>query len=295
MKVLLAGATGYLGGHIAKALLHQNVAFKAIARNPQKLIKLGIPEENIIEAQVTDKASLEGICTGFDAVISTIGITRQKDGLSYMDVDYQANRNLLDEALKSNVQKFVYVSVLRGAELTHLQICAAKERFVNELADSGMPYSIVRPSGFFSDMTEFYDMAKKGRAFLFGDGQVKVNPIHGADLALVCLNALYQKDTSIDVGGPEILTHQAIVEAAFNSLDRKAKITYIPNWVRKIGLRLASIFLSKAQFGPVEFFLHVMAMDMYAPAYGQYTIRGYFNELKQTEEAVSGALSSTKG
>lgn len=284
MKVLLAGATGYLGGYIAKAMLDQQMDFKAIARNPQKLKELGIPKENIIEAQVTDPISLKGICNGFDAVLSTIGITRQKDGLSYMDVDYQANKNLLDEALKSGVQQFVYVSVLRGAELTHLQICAAKERFVNALKTSGMPYSIVRPSGFFSDMTEFYEMAKNGRAYLFGDGQVKVNPIHGADLAVVCLDALYKKNTSIDVGGPELLTHQAIAEAAFDCLDRKTKITYIPNWVRRIGIRLAVLFLSKAKFGPVEFFLHVMAMDMYAPAYGQHTIRGYFTELKRMED-----------
>ena len=284
MKVLLAGATGYLGSHIAKAMLNKKMDFKAIARNPQKLIAMGIPKEQIIEAQLTDRTSLKGICSGFDAVISTVGITRQKDGLSYMDVDYQANKNLLEEALESKVQKFVYVSVLHGAALQHLQICAAKERFVTELKASGMPYSIVRPSGFFSDITEFYEMAKKGRAFLFGDGQVKVNPIHGADLALVCLDALHEPNTSIDVGGPEVLTHQAIAEAAFNSLDRKAKITYIPNWLRKIILRISSLFLPKAQFGPLEFFLHVMAMDMYAPAYGQHTIRGYFNELKQTEK-----------
>lgn len=283
MKVLLAGATGYLGSHIAKAMLSKQMDFKAIARNPQKLIAMGIPAEQIIEAQLTDRASLKGICSGFDAVISTVGITRQKDGLSYMDVDYQANKSLLDEALDSQVQQFVYVSVLNGEALQHLQICAAKERFVKELKASGMPYSIVRPSGFFSDMTEFYEMAKKGRAFLFGDGQVKVNPIHGADLALVCIDALFEKNTSIDVGGPEVLTHQAIAEAAFNSLDRKTKITYVPNWLRKIVLRAAALFLPKAQFGPLEFFLHVMVMDMYAPAYGQHTIRGYFNELKRTE------------
>lgn len=284
MKVLLAGATGYLGSHLAKAMLRQQMDFKAIARNPQKLSALGVPADQIIEAQLTDKQSLRGICSGFDAVISTVGITRQKDGLSYMDVDYQANKNLLEEALAAKVQKFVYVSVLHGAELQHLQICAAKERFVNELQASGMPFSIVRPSGFFSDMTEFYEMAKKGRAFLFGDGQVKVNPIHGADLAQVCVNALYEHNTSIDVGGPEVLTHQAIAETAFNSLERKPKITYIPNWIRKIVLRLAPLFLSKAQFGPIEFFLHVMVMDMYAPAHGQHTIRGYFNELKHAED-----------
>lgn len=284
MKILLAGATGYLGSYIAKAMLHQQMDFTAIARKPQRLIDMGIPASHIVSTQITQRDNLTGICDGYDAVISTVGITRQKDGLTYMDVDYQANKNLLDEAIRSGVKKFVYVSVLRGEELTHLQICAAKERFVQELKASGLEYSIIRPSGFFSDMTEFYNMAQKGRIYLLGNGQIKVNPIHGADLAQVCITALFEQQKEVEVGGPEVLTHQAIAEKAFMSLGRQVKITYIPDWVRRFSLRLAALFLSKAQFGPIEFFLHVMTLDMAAPTYGRYTIKGFFNELRQTEE-----------
>lgn len=284
MKVLLAGATGYLGSYIAKTLLHQQIDFKAIARHPKKLIQMGIPAANIVTAEVTQSASIKGICDQMDAVISTIGITRQKDGLSYMDVDYQANKNLLEEALRSGVKKFIYVSVLRGEELTQLEICAAKERFVSELKAAGIDYSIVRPSGFFSDIAEFYHMAQKGRVYLFGDGQVKVNPIHGADLAAVCVQALFEQSTEIEVGGPQVLTHQAIAEAAFSSIDRKAKITYIPDWVRRVGLRLARLFLPKAKYGPIEFFLQVMTMDMVGAAHGKHTLQGFFAELARAEE-----------
>jgi nucleoside-diphosphate-sugar epimerase len=48
--------------------------------------------------------TLKGICDGIDVVISSIGITRQKDGLKYMDVDYQGNKNLLDLVKRNNVQ-----------------------------------------------------------------------------------------------------------------------------------------------------------------------------------------------
>ena len=66
-------------------------------------------------------------------VISTVGITRQKDGFTYMDVDYRENANLLSEAKRSGVKKFIYVSVLNGEKLSNLKICEAKERFVTEL------------------------------------------------------------------------------------------------------------------------------------------------------------------
>ena len=66
-------------------------------------------------------------------VISTVGITRQKDGFTYMDVDYRENANLLSEAKRSGVKKFIYVSVLNGEKLSNLKICEAKEIFVTEL------------------------------------------------------------------------------------------------------------------------------------------------------------------
>ncbi len=49
-----------------------------------------------------------------------------------MDVDYQANMNLLKEAKKSGVKKFIYVSVLNGEKLRNLKICDAKEMFVEQ-------------------------------------------------------------------------------------------------------------------------------------------------------------------
>ena len=99
--ILVAGSTGYLGSHIVEYLKRQAMDFKAIARNTQKLEQAGLSPSQIIRAEVTDPATLTGCCEGIDTVISTVGITRQKDGLTYMDVDYQANKNLLEEALKS--------------------------------------------------------------------------------------------------------------------------------------------------------------------------------------------------
>ena len=48
----------------------------------------------------------------------------------------------------------------------------------------------MRPNGFFSDMKDFLEMAKKGRVYLFGDGQFKLNPIDGKDLAVVCVDKM---------------------------------------------------------------------------------------------------------
>lgn len=279
MKVLLAGATGYLGKFIAKELIKQGFDTNVIVRDKKRFLESNIVVNNIYEAEVTRKETLEKCFNNIDIVISTVGITRQKDKLTYMDVDYRANKHLLDLAIKNGVKKFIYVSVLNGEKLKHTDICFAKEKFVDELKSSGIEYCVIRPSGFFSDMTEFYNMAKKGRIYLFGDGKYKSNPIHGEDLAKVCVNAISRNDKETNVGGPEILTQEEIAKIAFDSLRRKSKITYIPDWIRKLSLKVGKVILPQYSYGPFDFFMNVMAMDMVGKRYGNKNLYNYFKSL----------------
>ncbi len=280
-KVLLAGVTGYLGSYNAKELQKGDFTIRAIVRNTAPLMEKNIVPNEIIQAELTKLETIKGCCKEIDVVISTVGITRQKDGLSYMDVDYQANMNLLYEARNSGVKKFIYVSVLNGERLRHLKICDAKEMFVEQLIKSGLDYCIIRPNGFFSDMAEFYTMAKKGRAYLFGDGDLKTNPIHGEDLATVCVDAIDKPDQEIKVGGPETMTHNEIVALAFEILAVEPKIIHIPNWVRVAILKMIRVFSESKVYGPIEFFMTVMAMNMVAPEHGKHTLREYFTNLNK--------------
>ena len=283
-KILLAGATGYLGSYLARKLAQNGCDLRVIVRSPDKLSDRGIKVGDVFHAEVTRPETLKGCCSGIDTVISTIGITRQKDGLTYMDVDYQANLNLLNEARESGVRKFIYVSVLNGQNLRHLKICDAKERFVEQLEKSGLEYCVIRPNGFFSDMSEFYDMARKGSIFIFGSGEQKTNPIHGEDLAAVCLDAIKSADQTIKVGGPETLSYNDIAKIAFEVAGTEPKITRIPDWVRIALIRLIRIFTSSKFYGPVEFFLTVTAIDMIAPEYGTHRLRDHFFMLRQRDK-----------
>jgi uncharacterized protein YbjT (DUF2867 family) len=237
----------------------------------------------IVKAEVTRPETLEGVCMGVETVISTIGITRQKDGLSYMDVDYQANINLLKEAKSAGVRKFIYVSVIDADKLSHLKITEAKERFVDGLKASGLEYTVIRPNGFFSDLRDVLYMAEKGRVVLFGNGESKLNPIHGADLAEVCVQAIAQKEKEISVGGPDILTQNEIAEMALCAWGKPANVIHLPGWIRLLILQTAKIFLTEQRFGPLEFFLTVMARDSIATRHGTHRLQDFFNqEVQQT-------------
>ncbi|MGD8263603.1 MAG: NAD(P)H-binding protein [Desulfobacterales bacterium] len=82
-RILLAGATGYLGSYIAKELQKRNYHVRVIARDLEKLKQKRVEADEILEANITRPESIKNCCKKIDVAISTVGITRQKDGLTY--------------------------------------------------------------------------------------------------------------------------------------------------------------------------------------------------------------------
>jgi uncharacterized protein YbjT (DUF2867 family) len=280
-RILVAGATGYLGGFVARELKTRGHFVRALARSPEKLARLreapDAPDE-AVEARITRPETLEHVCDGIDVVFSSIGITRQRDGLTFRDVDYQGNKNLLDSARRAGVETFVYISVLNGPALRHLAIVDAHEAFVDELRTSGIDYVVLRPSGYFSDMGEFLEMARRGRVFLIGSGTNRVNPIHGADLAVACADAIAGGRREIDVGGPDVLTFRDIAELAFRALGRPARITSVPVWIMKLGIAAVRPF-SRHRSELLAFFTSAMTSEVVAPAVGTHRLAAHFESL----------------
>jgi uncharacterized protein YbjT (DUF2867 family) len=146
-RVLVAGATGYLGGFVVQEFKTRGYFVRAMARSPEKLDHLQRSVDEVAKAEITQADTLKDVCDGIDVVFSSIGITRQKDTLTFRDVDYQGNVNLLEAAQRAGVGKFIYVSVFNGPNLLHLAIVKAHEDFVEALRASGIDYTVLRPTG----------------------------------------------------------------------------------------------------------------------------------------------------
>jgi uncharacterized protein YbjT (DUF2867 family) len=289
-KVLVAGATGYLGRFVVKEFKKQGFQIRVLARNRAKLESLSefIDEEFI--GEITGPNSLQGICKDIDIVFSSIGITKQRDGLTYMDVDYQGNMNLLEQAKKAGVSKFIYISVFNAEKMRHLKGVYAKLRFEEAIKKSRLDYTIIYPNGFFSDMRQYLQMAKKGKGYVFGSGDNKINPIHGEDLAEICIKAASAKEREINIGGPDVLNHNEILTLAFNALNKKVKISRIPLWIRDLLLVTFRTFTPVRIYGPIEFFMTVLSTDLIAPIYGKHHLKDFFFKLKNNERQNNGKI-----
>ena len=320
--VMIAGATGYLGRFLVAEYIQRGWKVHAIVRNKGKIVQ----DENdtlnnkkqanlkLIQAQVTDPESLKDVMriptsattddeleatatagnnngSVVDLVISSVGITRQRDGLTYQQVDYQANMNLLQEAIQSKVPHFAYIHVLKGETMAHLPAIRAKQDFVEELqlaSNNGsiQKHTVICPCGFFSDMKDFLDMAKNGRAYLFGDGQHTINPIHGKDLAKATAVAIEQGKNQVDIGGPDVFTQTQLATLAFEALgpNKAPQITCLWDRLRTLLISILPWITPVTIYGPAQFFLFAMGQDMVGECHGECHLQDYFAEVVREEQ-----------
>ena len=286
-RVLIAGATGYLGKYAVQAFKARGYWVRVLTRSRERLFEAGpftapalTPEDmdDVFIGEITKPDSLAGALDGIDVVFSSVGISRQRDGLTFQQVDYQCNRNLIDLCQGSSVRQFVYVSMQGAEHIMQLAITQAHEKVVADLKNSDLDYRIVRPCGYFSDMGVLYEMAAKGRSYLVGAGTNLMNPLHGRDLAEVCVDTLEGEELEVEAGGPDIMTQREAAELAFEVVGNPVKITVIPMWLAR-GLVKVIGLLSK-QFGDLgDFIVTAGEIDGVGPKRGTQTLKSYFEFL----------------
>lgn len=88
-----------------------------------------------------------------------------------MDMDYQGNLNLLNEAKKSGVKRLVFI--FNAEKMPHLKTIQAKQKIADELKHSGLNYYLINSTGFFWDMRAFLQMAQKGKSVFLEKAIVK--------------------------------------------------------------------------------------------------------------------------
>lgn len=282
-RVLVAGATGYLGRYVVQELKEQGYWVRALARNPERLKQPGtfmsppVNADEVFVGEVTRPETLQGLCNNIDVIFSSIGITRQKDKLTFRDVDYQGNKNILDIATGNNIKKFLYTSVFNAHLYEHLEIIKAHEDFVRELKNGGIPYTIIRPTGYFSDMSDFLRMARSGVVFLVGNGRNRINPIHGSDLAKVCVKAIAGDVDEVSVGGPIVYTGEDIAKMAFSTWHKRQIFIRIPTWLAQGTVKVIRPF-NKQLSDLADFFVTAGKDDGIAPITGERTLEDFFQE-----------------
>ena len=199
-RVVLFGASGTIGRAVARELRLSGHDFVCALRGSSN-----IPEDlagySVKPGALADVFDREG----FDVAISCIA-SRTGAPEDAWAVDFQANSDILKAAQTSGVKHFILLSAI-CVQKPKLAFQHAKLAFEKELIESGLTYSIVRPTAFFKSLSGQIARVRSGKPYLlFGNGELtRCKPISDRDLArfvVGCINDPERRNRILPVGGP---------------------------------------------------------------------------------------------
>ncbi len=243
--ILVVGATGLLGGRITCLLLYSGREVRILVRrnSPSEALSkqsLATTAQSLIQAgaqpvygDLTDPVSLDAACQGVDTVITT-ATAALRGGKDTLDaVDLKGTLNLIAAAKKAGVRHFIYTSALaRNINIPGLpQFKALCE---NAVKDSGMEYTILRPSCLEETWVgQVVGVPARVRqpVTLMGKGDHKQNFVWDGDVAAYAVASIDDpraKNREIDIGGPASYTWTEVVSAAEKYLECSLPVQFVP-------------------------------------------------------------------
>lgn len=234
--VLVTGSTGFVGRHIVRKLRSTGMEVRCLVRSSSDLSVVNGLDVGISYGDVTNQASLEMALENTEAVVHLVAIIRETKQATFEGVNSQGTRNLVQAAKRIGVKRLVYMSNLGVGPDQRFPLLYSKWRGEEEVRNSGIDFTIFRPSVMFGRgdgfVTVLADTIKRLPLVpVIGSGRTKFQLISVEDVAACVVKSLPDKETVnqvIPLGGPEHLSYEEIIDLIIETLKLKRRKMHIP-------------------------------------------------------------------
>jgi nucleoside-diphosphate-sugar epimerase len=258
--VLLTGATGFLGSHVADALVAEGWSVRCTVRKTSNLRWIESLPVDRVTADVRSPDELQAALEGVDFVVHSAGLTRAKSDAEYHRVNAEGTQALALGAVDAGVRRFVLVSSLaaRGPDRRASDPGPAVDRPTSAYGESKlagerrlfqvlsqqsgtMQGVILRPGGIYGprdeDSLNLFKVAKTG-VMPVPTAKGRLQPVYVKDVAEAVIRAVARPNVDmkpIPIVGPEIVSWADMGEALGNAVGKPLRLVRIPNPIWQVG------------------------------------------------------------
>jgi len=250
--ILVTGGTGFVGSNLVRRLRNDDIAVRALVRDPGRGQALKDIAVDIVEGDVSNRESLEKAAHGCDRVVHLVGIIQETQNAKFQTVHVDGTRNVLEAAKKAGVRHILYQSALGtrpGAVSAYHKTKWQAEELVRA---SNVPYTILRPSLIYGPGDQFtmrlVEMIKHLPVLpVIGSGQSRIQPLY-IDDAVSCIVKAITGDSffneMLEIGGPDQLTYEELVGAVADALGVYRPTMHMPVFLAKGAARFLETLLT---------------------------------------------------
>lgn len=257
MRVLVTGATGFVGRHVTTALLKDGNSVKCLVRDPggdaaHSLKELGA---GCVPGDVMDAASLNAAAVETDAIIHLVGIIYESPGATFAQVHGQGTRNALAAGAAAGVSRFIYMSALGAGPDAVSAYLQSKWDCEEAVRQSGLPGTIFRPSIIYGAGGEFIHMLISQVKIMplvpiVGNGRYRLQPVTATDVAGAITASLTRPAAAgktYELGGPDPLMYSEMVDILIQVMNKWRLKLYLPLSL----MRLVAFTMEKTRRQPM--------------------------------------------
>ena len=218
-RILVLGATGFLGRSVAHGVLDAGYQLRVLVRNQVAAGIFRVRGAEVVIGDAADAGALATACQGCAAVISMVSV-RRNHPQSFLEVNIEAPRLLGEAAQAAGVTKVIYISQLGAQPDARLKYLASRWAGEQALARTGIPFTILRFSSILAEdggiLADFERRCNFGPFIVIpDDGQQHSQPIIRDDAVRCVLETISRADLygqTLELGGPEVLSYEQLFE-----------------------------------------------------------------------------------
>ena len=232
--ILVAGATGMVGGMIVDGLLARGQRVRALVRSAKSAEIFQARGVDTAPGDFKDRASLDRACVGAEVVITTANSASRGGSDTPESVEEQGNCNLIDAARAAGVRQFVFVSALGSDLNSPVPLLRGKAIAEQYLRESGLTHTILMPNLYLEILCPNIvgRAAQAGQPVtLIGEGRRQHSMISAADVAAFAVAAAGNErayNRVLVVGGPEAVSWHDVIAAHERVQGRRIEVRYLP-------------------------------------------------------------------
>jgi uncharacterized protein YbjT (DUF2867 family) len=255
--IVITGATGFVGEEVVKRARAAGYPVRAIVREPEHaqwlVERYGV---ELFHGNVLYAPSIEGAMQGANCVIHLVGIIHEWKENTFERPHVQATKNVVDEAKKSGVKRFIHMSALgtrENARSRYLQTKWAAEEYVRKC---GMAWTIFRPSFIYGpkdkSVNTFVQLIRRLPFVpVLGAGNTRIQPISVENVAKAFVAAI-RNDESVskiyDLCGPEPFTWNELYDKLQGILGTHKRELHLPLPVARLQAAVFESVLTNPPF-----------------------------------------------
>ena len=236
MLVLLTGATGFLGRRVVRELMARRHQVRCLIHSPGKERIFDHRSVEIQYGSVLEPDALKQAFYDVQSVVHLVGIIRPRRGLTFDAMHRQGTANVAAAAKEAGARELVYVSAMGATADPAYPYLHSKRQAELEVINSGLEYTILRPSVIFGEgdefMTALAGLVRLGPLTpVIGGGRNRMQPVAADDVAR-CVAASVGNSTvkkkTINLGGPHRLSYNNLVDEAALAMGKRRRRIHIP-------------------------------------------------------------------